>query len=270
LGDLKKKKKLTGKEIDQVLEKIRDLYDYYMVRFIKSRRTREAFEERYREALRTRIDLERFLSLEIKTIEQMIAREEDRYQAELKRMTVSARGDDDAQAGERDDGKDFADRVIERLKEQVEKYPVAGLECSEVWEVDHLFGALQKIEAEYWPKIDRIYRKIYASRFDGPRIVLENKLLTLAEARMGGVPSVLHTLQLLVGRFPRNYREIEWEVKQSILRASFFLHNFKEELEKFRDDSYLAEKDRAVVNETLEYVDGIIEDFRLKDLKQKN
>ncbi|MDY7027566.1 MAG: hypothetical protein SVR04_04635, partial [Spirochaetota bacterium] len=97
----------------------------------------------------------------------------------------------------------------------------------------------------------------------------ENKLLELAEARMGGVPQVLHTLQMLLGRFPRNYREIEWEIKQTILKASFFLHDAKGELEKLLHESYLADSDRIAAKTAHEYIEGVIADFRLKDLKQK-
>lgn len=264
-----KRKKLTKKEIDQAVQKIRERYDYYMVRFIKNRRARDAFEERYRDALRSRIDLERFLAVEMKNVQELISREEDRQRRSARVNHVQDNGRNGADSNGGEEKQDFADRVIEKLKERAEKYPVIGLECREVWEVDHLFGAIQKLENTHWPKIDRIYRNIYPSRFDGPRIMIENRIMELAEARMGGVPPVLHPLQLLVGRFPRNYREIEWEVKQSILKAAFFLHMFKGELEKLRQDSYLADSDTSTVDTALEYVNGVIEDFRLKDLKQK-
>ena len=85
----------------------------------------------------------------------------------------------------------------------------------------------------------------------------------------GWESAATHTLQMLLGRFPRNYREIEWEIKQNILRASFFLHNAREELQKLDHESYLDNMEKAAVKVALEYVDSVIEDFRLKDLKQK-
>lgn len=274
-----KRKKLTSSEIDQALEKIRKLYDDYMVRFIKSRKTRKAFEERYLEALRARIDLDRFLSMEVAIIKQMLAQAEEETQKETARLErIGKIGDPWERRGDAGGGdtggqgkgkkKDFADRVIEKMKEKAAKYPTVGLDNSELWEVDHLIGGLQKLEREVWPAIDRLYRQLYPNRFDGPRIMLENRLLELAESRMGGIPQVLHPLQLLLGRFPRDYRKIEWEVKQAILRASFFLHTLKGELEKLLNDSYLAESDRKIVEAGLAYVNEMIEDFRLKDLKQ--
>ena len=270
---LMKRKRLSKKEIDEKIRQIRSTYDDYMVLFIKSSRTRDAFECRYREALANRIELDRFLDIELKVIQEMCARErklqrkaaagEDRKQAANGRNMNGEPGETEEREG------DFADRYIEKLKQQAEKYPVAGLDSGEVWEVDHLIGALQKFERDFWPPVDRLYRKIYPSRYDGPRITLENKLLELAESRMGGVPQVLNTLQLLIGRFPRNYREIEWEIKQTILKTSFFLHNAGGELEKLLNESYLADDDRAAVREAHEYITGIINDFRLKDLKQK-
>lgn len=270
-----KRKKLTSSEIDQALDKIRKLYNDYMVRFIKSRKARKAFEERYLEALRARIDLDRFLAVEVRIIKQMLAQAEEETQKETARLEqIGANGDPWARRGDVGRGekggkkKDFADRVIEKMKEKAAKYPAIGLDSTDLWEVDHLIGGLQKLEREVWPAIDRLYRRLYPNRFDGPRIILENRLLELAESRMGGVPHVLHPLQLLLGRFPRDYREIGWEVKQAILRASFFLHTLKGELEKLLNDSYLAEDDRKVVEAGLAYVNEMIEDFRLKDLKQ--
>lgn len=283
-----KRKRLSKKEIDDKIQHIRSTYDDYMVRFIKNSNAREAFERRYREALATRIELDRFLEVELKVAQEMCAREEKRLrkaeELALRSHNGGTRGrgngangngpggpggPGNGAAGEEEPQGDFADRYIEKLKQRAEKYPVAGLESGEVWEVDHLYGALQKLEREIWPPVDRVYRKIYPSRYDGPRITLENKLLELAEARMGGVPQVLHTLQMLLGRFPRNYREIEWEIKQTILKASFFLHDAKGELEKLLHESYLADSDRIAAKTAHEYIEGVIADFRLKDLKQK-
>ncbi|MGC9312761.1 MAG: hypothetical protein ACP5IA_08695 [Sediminispirochaetaceae bacterium] len=279
-----KRKRLSKKEIDDKIQQIRSAYDDYMVRFIKNSSAREAFERRYREALATRIELDRFLEVELKVAQEMCAREEKRLRkAEELAWSRNGRGNgangngaggprgpgNGNANGEKEPQGDFADRYIEKLKQRAEKYPVAGLESGEVWEVDHLYGALQKLEREIWPPVDRVYRKIYPSRYDGPRITLENKLMELAEARMGGVPQVLHTLQMLLGRFPRNYREIEWEIKQTILKASFFLHDAKGELEKLLHESYLADSERIAAKTAHEYIEGVIADFRLKDLKQK-
>jgi len=271
-----KHKKLSSKEINQLVDRIRSLYNDYMVKFIQGGDMREGFEQRYYEALKTRIDLQRFLQVELKIVQQMIAREEAEFnrceEAAYLRERDPAAGNGD---GAKDDGGDraptgdFADRVIEHMQRKAEKYPPAGLDSSEVWEVDHLYGGLQKFERELWPPVDRIYRRLYPSRYDGPRLTLENKLLELAEVRMGGIPQSLHTLQLLMGRFPRNYREIEWEQKNTILKAAFFLHTLKGELEKLRQESYLSDEDRRAVHAALEYVTTLIEDFRLKDLKEK-
>lgn len=274
-----KGKKLNSKDIDKLVAQIRSLYDDYMVKFIQGSAPRKAFEARYFDALKSRINLQRFLMVELKIVQQMIAREErlqgrEEAEAYLRERETGTNGreggDGAAKDGEEEAERgDFADRVIEEMQRKAEKYPPAGLDSNEVWEVDHLFGGLQKFERELWPPVDRVYRKVYPSRYDGPRLTLENRLLELAEVRMGGMPQVLHTLQLLMGRFPRNYREIEWEKKHTILKASFFLHTIRGELEKLRQESYLSEEDRRAVFNALEYVNAMIADFRLKDLKEK-
>ncbi len=275
-----KQKKLSSKEIDQLVDRIRSLYNDYMVKYIQGGAMRDGFEQRYLDALRKRIDLQRFLQVELKIVQQMIAREEaelsrcedEAYLREREPAGGNGKGNGSGGKGDsrdRAETGDFADRVIEQMQRKAEQYPPAGLDSSEVWEVDHLYGGLQKFERELWPPVDRIFRRVYPSRYDGPRLTLETKLLELAEVRMGGIPQSLHTLQLLMGRFPRNYREIEWEQKNTILKAAFFLHTLKGELEKLSQESYLSEEDRRAVRRALEYVTSLIEDFRLKDLKEK-
>ena len=259
----KKPKKLSPREIRQAVEKIRRGYDDYMVRHVRSRRARDAFELRYLEALRARVALDRFVAEELRWLR--------RLEAEAAAEERAAQQVAEKQGGKNGGAKrSFADRIMDEMKSRVEKYPVVGLEADEVLEVDKLYGALAQFERKHWPAIDRIYRKVYPSRYSGPRIVLENRIFELAEPTSGLYPQRLQTLINLLGRFPRNYREIEWEVKQCILSASFFLHMAEEEFTALAEEESLSDAERQAVDKGRDFVHTVIEDFRLTDLKETN
>ncbi len=259
----KKPKKLSPQEIERAVEKIRRGYDDYMVRHVRSRRARDAFEQRYFDARRARIALDRFVAEELRWLR--------RLEAEASAEERAAQLEAEKQAGENEGAKrSFADRILDEMRSRIEKYPVVGLDADEVLEVDKLYGALGRFERQHWPKIDRIYRKVYPSRYSGPRIVLENRLFELAEPTSGLYPQRLQTLISMLGRFPRNYREIEWEVKQCILSASFFLHMADEELSTLVEDESIGELERQAVEKGRNFVHTVIEDFRLTDLKETN
>jgi hypothetical protein len=164
---------------------------------------------------------------------------------------------------------DFADGVIEELKQRVTKYTPIGIGHDELWELDHLYGALKAIEREHWPRVERIYRRLYPSRFSGPRLVLENRLNELVEARADEFPKRLYPIRELLERFPRTLRQIEWESKRCILQAAFYLHSLDDELARLIEDSYLGAEDKKTVERVREFVHTVIEDFRLQDLKEQ-
>ncbi|MFP4619660.1 MAG: hypothetical protein ACLFMZ_12535, partial [Spirochaetaceae bacterium] len=165
--------------------------------------------------------------------------------------------------------KSFADKVLEELRSRIEKYPFVGLGAEEVYDVDKLYGALGVFERNYWPQIDKIYRRVYPTRYSGPRIIIENKLFDLTEPAAGRFPPRLHNLIALLSRFPRNYRDIEWESKQCILTASFFLHTTADELATLKEEDIITKAQRETVEKAYNFVHTVIVDFRLTDLKEK-
>ncbi|MFO7848660.1 MAG: hypothetical protein R6V67_01760 [Spirochaetia bacterium] len=258
-------KKLTSHEIELAVEKIRENYNRYMVRYVKNRRARDAFEERYLEARRARVNLDRFIIDELSWIKRLEAQAEADRREEKKNSSGNRRGKDGQKLPKKES---FADKIFAELRSRIEKYPFIGLEAEEVYEVDKLYGAIGVFERNYWPNIERIYRKVYPTRYSGPRIIIENQLFNLTEPATGKFPPRLQNIVSLLGRFPRDYREIEWEAKQCILNASFFLHSLSDELIKLKEEDILGEEQRKTVEKARDFVHTVIADFRLSDLKE--
>ena len=256
------RKRLSSHELTQAIEKIRKGYDDHRVCYITSGRERRRFEERYIEALRRKDDMASFVASEMEFLRTLTERAEEQQRRENARRSEQRRASDSSNAAE-----DHADRVIASLKQQVAKYPVVGLGHEDLWELDHLYGALFVLEREYWPTVERIYRRVYPSRLSGPRLLLENRLYELIETRGDGFPVRLNTIRDLLERFPRTLTQIEREAKNNTLQAAFFLHDLDGELRKLRDDPYLRTEEKKTVENALLFVHTVIEDFRLQDLK---
>jgi hypothetical protein len=99
---------------------------------------------------------------------------------------------------------------------------------------------------------------------------LEHEMRYLGWLGPAGSPSALsHYVAMLKG-FPRDYAGMEREQKNYLLAASFMLHDVEgillHVLEAYPQ---MAEDERTIVRETQEFVTGVIDNFRLRDLKRR-
>src|SRR5512142_2133794 len=106
--------KLTPGEITRTVAKIRDRYELYHSRFLKSWKLKGAFEDRYLQALRARVDISAFLLAELSAGGEMEGREPR---------------------------QGFADRVLEEQRARILKYPLVDFHPDVREEVRRLVGA---------------------------------------------------------------------------------------------------------------------------------
>ncbi len=249
--------KLTPGEITRAVAKIRGRYDLYHSRFRKSGRLKDAFESRYRQALRARVDVSTFLLAEISAVEELIRREETR----------------DAERRSSDLGKPkrgFADRILEEQRERILKYPDLRFHSDAREEVRRLLGALVELERAHWLALGMALRETAYSRYSPVMIELESQLRTLASLDKDGRPAGLSRLLVQLDRFPRDYRAIDREEQEYILRTAFFLHDLVDVVDRV-DANYpaLGELDRGTLRQTRAHLRGMVDDFRLKEFKRK-
>lgn len=251
-------KKLTPTEITQTVDKIRKRYDEYVFKYFKSSRHKTNFEKRYVDALHSRVDVSTFLLAEISAIEELAKREEAKVMAKTRALPVPA-------------GKAFVDQVLEENRRRIEKYPDLPIHPDSRDEVRRLFGALHKLQREYWPELYALLRHTSYSLNTKSMIGLETQLHTLGGDGRGGVASRLERYLAHLVRFPRDYALLEKEEKDYILEAAFFLHELDDILmsAKQKHESVLKDGEREQLAAIIDYIQGVINDFRLKDLKKK-
>jgi hypothetical protein len=251
-------KKLTPTEIKETVEKIRKKYDEYSYKYFKASRHKANFEQRYLEALKSGVDISTFLLAEISAIEELVKREEAKIMEKPPAKPAVP-------------GKAFVDQILEENRRRIEKYPDVAFHPDAREEVRRLFGALHKLEQEYWPVLYSLLRNTSYSLNTKSMIGLETQLHTLGGDGRGGVPARLERYLINLGRFPRDYALLEKEEKDYILESAFFLHELDEILLSARKKHEPALKDdeRKQLNEIIAYITCVIADFRLKDLKRK-
>lgn len=250
--------KLTPNEISRAVEKIRRRYDEYVYKYFKPRSIKNAFEDRYIEAIKASTDISNFLMAEISAVEELIRREEERV------------GSGHPEEPAPESVTERVERMVEENLARMRKYPEVPFHPVASEELRRLLGAMCRLEEKHWEVLTTCLRNTAYYRSSLTMLNLEGKLRHLAARGSDGVPSGLSRYMYHANRFPRNYLAIDREEKEYILESAFLLHDLGEILERV-DANYpqLEEGSRSGLREIQAFIQGIIRDFRLKEFKRK-
>jgi len=250
--------KLTPSEISRAVEKIRQRYDEYIYKYFKPRTIKNAFEDRYIEAIKASTDISNFLMAEISAVEELIRREEERV------------GSGHAEEAPKESVTDRVERIVEQNLARTRKYPEVPFHPVASEELRRLLGAMCRLEEKHWEVLTLCLRNTAYYRSSLTMLNLEGKLRHLAARGSDGVPSGLSRYMYHANRFPRNYLAIDREEKEYILESAFLLHELGEILERVEANyPQLEEGSRSGLEEIRAYIQGIIRDFRLKEFKRR-
>jgi hypothetical protein len=249
-------RKLTPGEITASVEKIRKRYDEYVAKYFKPRGLRGAFEDRYIRALRGGVDVSSFLLAEISAIEELIGREEKRI-ADIPVKPLA------------EPGPGFADRVLEENQKRISKYPEVPFHSDASEEVRRLLGALAGMHLDRWQQLGHVLQDTMYPMSSPEMLRLDTQLRALAASDHDSVPQLLLDLVNQLRKFPRNFAAVEREEREFVLAAAFFLNDLFTAMDRVkRVYTEMGDEDRRFLDETLAHIWGIINDFRLKDLRR--
>ncbi len=245
----RQKDKLTAKEVDAALEKLRQGYDDYIIKFMLPMAEKRAFEDRYVAALHSRLDLTRFIKDEMLHLERL---NREQQEAPIEAARASA-------AAPRKTG--FAERVMEEMEQKIESYPEMDFHEDASPEIKKLYGALLELDQKYWSLLSSFIRKVYSSSVS---YNLENRLLRMTAPAGREVPPELDRYYFLLNKEKSYAPELFREAQECIKRGAFFLHELRRILEEYKERQMMDENVEAAYN----YIDAVISDFRLKDLRR--
>ncbi len=268
----KKAKPLSSEEIEQMVDRIREAWNGVIIDFMLSPKLKAGFEDRYLQALRARVDMASFLAAEMQALQQFSAeKSRNRMDAENRQLLGSGErgaGKGNGRSGGRK-GPDFADRVIEELRQRIVKYPAIGLRWEESYDLDRLYGAIRHFEESLWTPVTAIFRRIYPSRYSGPLVEIERELFNFAGYGSGGFPPNLYGYINCENRFPRNEQQLSRESMRCMLDLSFFLHDLEDAMKELLTEPSLDQKEREELERAIDFVHNVKSDFRLNDLKRR-
>jgi hypothetical protein len=250
--------KLTPNEISRAVDKIRRRYDEYIYKYFKPRSIKNAFEDRYIEAIKSSTDISNFLMAEISAVEELIRREEERV------------GSGQAEEPAPESVTERVERIVEENLARMRKYPEVPFHPVASEELRRLLGAMCRLEEKHWEVLTTCLRNTAYYRSSLTMLNLEGKLRHLAARGSDGVPSGLSRYLYHANRFPRDYLAIDRQEKEYILESAFLLHDLSEILERVEANyPQLEEGSRSGLRDIQAFIQGIIRDFRLKEFKRK-
>lgn len=259
-----KKKKLSHIEVEAAVNGIRKKYNDLIVEYMKPKIIKDSFEDRYIGALRARVEMGNFIYTEILVVGNLLKKEkEKRQQIELNKSNRHKNTKSPKNVS-------IADRIFDANRDKIRKYQGIGLDDTDAFEINKLYGALKFFEENHWPFVERILRRIYPSRYSGPRVSMENRLFEITITGPDGFPPGLIKLRTMLNRSPREYSSLERETQRCMLNVSFLLHDIKDELPTFFNEEVLTKDEKKALEEIIDYVHNVLEDFRLMDLKESN
>ncbi|MBN1410540.1 MAG: hypothetical protein JW969_06820 [Spirochaetales bacterium] len=250
-------KKLSAEQISETILKIRNRYDMYCKMFFKSRRIKDAFEERYRNSLKAGVDVSNFLLAELSAIDEMIRIEEEKS---LKQKPLREKPKEEIKTVE---------KIESFYNEQLKEYREIRVHKDAREIVSRLLGALTELYDVHLPNLDLMIRNSTAAGSMREFAEIESSMRNFCQAGKEKVPPKLTRYITHLARFPRDYKAIEWEEKEYVRESALLLNDLKGIVNRVtKMSANLTIKERKNLRVITEYLDRIIDDFHLKELKR--
>ena len=254
-------KKLSSNEIEKVAEKIRKKYNDIIVSYMLNPRIKNGFEERYSEIKNRGFDPLRFFNDEIKALTEIEQKEKEKISKAAKSINIESDKNKDNEA----DKRTFADKVIEEMHKKLEKYPTLFIHEDANKEIEKLFGALIDFDKNKWKVYESIAKKYRSNTYDLP-YDLEKMLNNFVRIYSGDVTvRLVQYKNMLISPFSRT-NNIAREEKNCILECAYLIKLLIDAANRLIDFSIILQDEKAKLLNIVNYLDTMVEDFRLKDL----
>lgn len=255
-------KKITSTEIEKAAEKIRKKYNDIIVSYMLSPRIKEGFENRYNEIKKYGFDPLRFLNDEINALKEIEQKEKEKINNAAKSINIKPQKNENNET----EKKDFADKILEEIFKKIEKYPTLYIHSNANKEIEKLFGALVDFDKNQWKTYEDIARKYNINKYDSSYVKLEKMLNNFTRIYSGNVTiRLLQYKNMLNSPFSKT-GNIDKEEKYCILECAFLIKMLIDAVNELIKYSDILQNEKEQLLKLIEYLDTLIEDFRLKSL----
>ena len=244
---------------DKVIESVDDLrksIEQTVFEYGLSPALRDAFEERYRHAVASGRDAERFVAEEEAALRDIADKAERRREKEEMRLQARQR---------RLAGETFADKVLDEYRQRIDHYPSLNVHPEADPEVSKLYGAMSLLDVRHWNVLETFLRRAFPQAGNLDRMNIEERFWRHVPVREGRLPAVLERYRQVLAAPSATNKEKVVECQECIKSAAFFLHDLLAVCERARG---IADSDPEV-DKAIEYINAMIADFRVKDLRRR-
>ena len=194
-------------DVDQAVKKIKSLYGKYAETYGSRVFNLKAFEERYKNALRNKLNLEAFLHAEIMVIE------------ELKKRVTGGQSREPPKLGY----SEIADGIIEKNLQKVRKYRSIDFHPDAELETKHLLGASTDFYDKIWGRAVRVLKSLRVKGLEDTLAKLESDFAYYVVPFRGSYSRAVDDYTLVLSR--RNAREGEKAAVNFIRYGGILLNN---------------------------------------------
>lgn len=243
--------RLTSREIDRTVERIRAEYDHFIVHFLKTPEAKRKFEDRYALALRNRTDLTTFLGAEMQVVKTLV----EKARVEEAEVPVPVKG--------RPRPRSYADQVIEQMQARIREYPSLGLPAhpEKSPDVDKLYGTLRWFRKEIW---DVLY-PLFLSKCASPALFVADTDLGALTLQGDKWPKEIEVYwALLNGKAEMS--QVARAQNRCLLQGAQLLVRVKRLLDSASMEKALTPQERESVQRAQAFCDRVLADFRLREL----
>lgn len=238
---------LTKPELDAMLAKLRARYAEYAAKYDAGIFNVQRFNERYMEALRLGMTVDRILQAEVQTFQELVRKAEEKY------------------APKQAAGPSKADALLEEFAARQAKYPPADFCPRADDETRRLVGFLSALEARHGGLVPRARQLPPGSPEARLAAVLEPRFFSMLERQGNRPPRAVDDLALALARPIAGDREREAAKKEFFKEAGFLCNLLADLWGILADDAPPARQDGLAA--ALAAVEGALFDFRLREFR---
>ncbi len=255
-GVLGRGRGFRNKEIQQAIDDLKTRYEHLIFDHALNPTLRDSFEDRLDHAKARGRDAERFLDEEMRAFSDL----------EKKALAKEQKDEIRTQARKRLlEGESFVDQVIGEYRQRIEHYPSVSVHPDADPEICKLFGAMGMLDSRYWGSIETTLRRAFPQAGQLDRMSIEQRFWRLVPSREGRLATDLERYRRVLVAPSASKNEKIHEAQNAIKAVAFFLHDLLDVCERAKmlvscDDLF-----ESAVN----FVNEMIGNFRLKDLKQR-
>ncbi|HEB32562.1 MAG TPA: hypothetical protein ENI15_17090 [Spirochaetes bacterium] len=250
----KKQKGSKNLDIDEAIQKLKNQYREYSEEHGTKIFNLQSFEERYRNALANKIDLNTFLLAEIEVFKEL-KKKITKPDAEEKKNTAPTYSE-------------LADKIIEDNMDKIKGYRFIDFHPDAEEETKHFLGAITEFYYEVWGKINELIRTLGLKGTDDVRLKLENDFTFFAIPARGSYSMAVEDYVLALSR--KNPADSDKAAVNFMRFGGILLNNclrvVKEGLSTFEAMPESANKLRTL-ERYKDILIKIIEDFRMSAIR---